>query len=57
MKEVLMVESMKKGHLRKAEACRMFKVDPVKTDRVFELLSTRGWIQGDGAPMLPPPDR
>jgi transcriptional adapter 2-alpha len=29
----------------------MFKVDPIKTDRVYELLVAMGWIQGD-APTL-----
>lgn len=56
MKEVLMLESMKSGQVRRSDAYQKFKVDPVKTDRVYELLVSRGWIQGDG-PMAPGSDR
>ncbi|KAJ7514548.1 hypothetical protein O6H91_23G049200 [Diphasiastrum complanatum] len=48
MKETLMLESMKKGHVKLEDAVLMFKVDPSKTERVFELLSRMGWIQSDG---------
>lgn len=56
MKEVLMLESMKSGQVRRSDAYQKFKVDPVKTDRVYELLVSRGWIQGDG-PIVPGSDR
>ncbi|XP_024363193.1 transcriptional adapter ADA2 isoform X3 [Physcomitrium patens] len=48
MKEHLMLESLKSGQVRRSDAHQMFKVDPVKTDRVYELLLSKGWIQGDG---------
>lgn len=48
MKEVLMLESLRSGQVRRSDALQMFKVEPIKTDRVYELLLTRGWIQGDG---------
>ena len=51
-----MLESLKSGQVRRADAYQMFKVDPLKTDRVFELLLSRGWIQGDG-PTAPVSDR
>lgn len=51
MKETLMLESMKRGQVSRQDAYHMFKVDPIKTDRVYELLVAMGWIQGD-APTL-----
>lgn len=57
MKEALMLESVKVGQVRRADAYQMFKVDPVKTDRVYELLVSRGWIQGDGPNNAPASDR
>lgn len=56
MKEVLMLESIKNGQVSRADTYQMFKVDPLKTDRVYELLLSMGWIQGDG-PTLPSTDR
>lgn len=56
MKEHLMLESMKAGQVRRSDAYQMFKVDPTKTDRVYELLLSKGWIQGDG-PTVPASDR
>lgn len=46
-----MLESMKRGQVSRQDAYHMFKVDPIKTDRVYELLVAMGWIQGD-APTL-----
>lgn len=51
-----MLESVKAGQVRKADAYQLFKVDPIKTDRVYELLKSRGWIEGDG-PTVPASDR
>lgn len=48
MKEVLMCESMKKGQVKRSDAFGFFKVEPIKTDKVYELLVKMGWIQGDG---------
>ncbi|CAM6103370.1 unnamed protein product [Calypogeia fissa] len=53
MKEVLMFESMRKGQVRRSDAYGMFRVDPIKTDKVYELLMKMEFIQGDG----PAPDR
>jgi transcriptional adapter 2-alpha len=43
-----MLEILRSGQVRRSDALQMFKVEPIKTDRVYELLLTRGWIQGDG---------
>ncbi|CAK9865514.1 unnamed protein product [Sphagnum jensenii] len=52
MKETLMLESMKRGQVSRQDAYHMFKVDPIKTDRVYELLVAMGWIQGDAPTLL-----
>jgi len=51
-----MLESLKVGQVRKADIFQMFKVDPIKTERVYDFLMSRGWIQGDG-PTAPASDR
>ncbi|XP_024533052.1 transcriptional adapter ADA2 [Selaginella moellendorffii] len=45
MKEVLMLENVEKGGLRRDDACHLFKVDAAKTERVFDFLWKMGWIE------------
>ncbi|KAG6549158.1 hypothetical protein Mapa_009384 [Marchantia paleacea] len=47
MKEVLLGESARKGHVNRSDAFALFKIEPIKTERVYELLVGMGWIQGD----------
>ncbi|XP_031492465.1 transcriptional adapter ADA2-like isoform X2 [Nymphaea colorata] len=45
MKEVLMLEALKGSVLKKADAYELFKVEPSKVDRVYELATKMGWVQ------------
>lgn len=47
MKEVLMLESLKGSSVKRSDAYRFFKVDHGKVDKVYDLLSRMGWIDGE----------
>lgn len=47
MKEVLMLESLQGSSVKRSDAYRFFKVDQAKVDKVYDLLSRMGWIQGE----------
>mgnify|MGYP000034641662 FL=1 len=50
MKEVLMLESMKGGQVKRSDAQRLLKGYPSKVDVVFDLLLQMGWIQSADGP-------
>ncbi|GAQ80026.1 histone acetyltransferase complex component [Klebsormidium nitens] len=52
MKDTLMQQSAREGLVKRSDAVRMFKVDPIKTDAVYDLLVSKGWIEGE--PSAPP---
>ncbi|CAN6484971.1 unnamed protein product [Victoria cruziana] len=45
MKEALMLEALKGSVLKKTDAYELFKVEPSKVDRVYELAMKMGWVQ------------
>lgn len=47
-----MQQSAREGLVNRSDAQRMFKVDPIKTDAVYDLLVSKGWIEGE--PAAPP---
>jgi hypothetical protein len=49
MKDTLMQQSTQEGLVKREDAIRMFKVDPLKTDAVYDLLVSKGWIEGEPA--------
>ncbi|KAL2623003.1 hypothetical protein R1flu_003208 [Riccia fluitans] len=50
MKEVLVGESARKGYVNRSEAYAFFKIEPIKTEKVYELFVSMGWVQGDLQP-------
>lgn len=49
MKDTLMQQSTREGLVKREDAIRMFKVDPLKTDAVYDLLVSKSWIEGEPA--------
>ena len=49
IKEALMRASAEGETLKRADVRHMFRVEPVKAIRVYELLLQNGWIKGQGA--------
>ncbi|CAN6477788.1 unnamed protein product [Victoria cruziana] len=47
MKEALMLEALKGSVLKKVDAYELFKVEPSKVDKVYELAMKMGWVQGE----------
>ena len=45
-----MLESLKNGQIKRADAKLLLKANPNKVDSVFNLLLKMGWIQGDSNP-------
>ncbi|KAI5074392.1 hypothetical protein GOP47_0010353 [Adiantum capillus-veneris] len=51
MKEVLMLESIKNGSLKRSDGQQLLRSFPSKVDAVFDLLLQMGWIQSDDVPL------
>lgn len=51
MKEVLMLESLKSGQIKRSDAQQLLKAYPSKVDVVFDLLLQMGWVQSDDVPL------
>ncbi|MCO5606676.1 hypothetical protein L7F22_060865 [Adiantum nelumboides] len=51
MKEVLMLESLRTGSLKRSDGQQLLRSFPSKVDAVFDLLLHMGWIQSDDAPL------
>lgn len=47
-----MLEALKGSVLKKADAYELFKVEPSKVDRVYELATKMGWVQGEEAAIV-----
>lgn len=52
MKEVLMLESLKSGSIKRLEAQQLLRSYASKVDAVFDLLIQLGWIQSNDVPLL-----
>eukprot|EP00250_Pteridium_aquilinum_P011395 c20036_g1_i2 orf=371-1651(-) len=52
MKEVLMLESLKSGSIKRLDAQHLLRSYPSKADAVFDLLIQMGWIQTNDVPLL-----
>lgn len=53
MKEVMMLESLKSGQIKRLDTHRLIKEDPCRVDAVFDLLLQMGWIQSDDVVATP----
>ncbi|KAL3699063.1 hypothetical protein R1sor_017085 [Riccia sorocarpa] len=47
MKEILVGESARRAYVTRADAYALFKIEPIKTEKVYELLVKMGWIEGE----------
>jgi len=56
IKETLLRESLRQGHLKKAVARQLIKIDVNKTSRIFDFFESNGWINkaATSANSLPP---
>ncbi|KAJ2778616.1 Transcriptional adapter ada2 [Coemansia javaensis] len=52
IKETLLAEYVRTGHLRRQHACNLVKIDARKTRRLYEFFVRSGWVK---PPPLPPP--
>ncbi|KAK1317434.1 Transcriptional adapter ADA2 [Acorus calamus] len=52
MQESLVTEAMKGNVLKKSDARQLFKVDPSKVDRVYDMVIKKGFIQAEESPVV-----